>query len=75
MQEKSVIITAGGLGKRMKSALPKQFIVLGDSPLLMHTIQFFYEFDPKIEIILALPKNWLNYWKELQVEYNFTILA
>ena len=25
MQEKSVIITAGGLGKRMKSAFPKQF--------------------------------------------------
>ena len=73
MLEKSVIITAGGLGKRMKSTLPKQFIVLGDRPLLMHTIQLFYEFDPKIEIILALPKDWVNYWKELQVEYNFTI--
>ena len=73
MLEKSVIITAGGLGKRMKSTLPKQFIVLGDRPLLMHTIQLFYEFDPKIEIILALPKDWLDYWKELQVAYNFTI--
>jgi 2-C-methyl-D-erythritol 4-phosphate cytidylyltransferase len=73
MQEKSVIITAGGLGKRMKSTLPKQFIVLGNKPLLMHTIQLFYEFDPKIEIILALPKDWLDYWKELQVAYNFTI--
>ena len=71
MQEKSVIITAGGLGKRMKSTLPKQFIVLGNKPLLMHTIQLFYKFDPKIEIILALPKDWLDYWKELQVAYNF----
>lgn len=73
MLEKSVIITAGGLGKRMKSTLPKQFIVLGDRPLLMHTIQLFYEFDPKIEIILALPTDWLDYWQELQVKYNFKI--
>ena len=60
MLEKSVIITAGGIGKRMKSTLPKQFIVLGDKPLLMHTIELFYEFDPTIEIILALPKDWIN---------------
>ena len=73
MQEKSVIITAGGLGKRMKSTLPKQFIVLGNKPLLMHTIQLFYKFDHTIEIILALPKDWVNYWQELQVEYNFKI--
>ena len=53
MQEKSVIITAGGLGKRMKSAFPKQFILLGNKPLLMQTIELFYEFDPTIEIILA----------------------
>ena len=73
MQEKSVIITAGGLGKRMKSAFPKQFILLGNKPLLMQTIELFYEFDPPIEIILALPKDWVSYWKELQVEYNFKI--
>ena len=73
MQEKSVIITAGGLGKRMKSAFPKQFILLGNKPLLMQTIELFYEFDPPIEIILALPKDWVNYWQELQVEYNFKI--
>jgi 2-C-methyl-D-erythritol 4-phosphate cytidylyltransferase len=39
----------------------------------MHTIELFYEFDPKIEIILALPKDWINYWQELQIEYNFKI--
>ena len=73
MQEKSVIITAGGLGKRMKSTLPKQFIVLGNKPLLMQTIELFYEFDHTIEIILALPKDWENYWQKLQVDYNFKI--
>jgi len=39
----------------------------------MQTIELFYEFDPTIEIILALPKDWVNYWQELQVEYNFKI--
>lgn len=73
MQEKSVIITAGGLGKRMKSPLPKQFMVLGKTPLLMQTIQLFYDYDSEIELILALPEDWIDHWKELQIGYMFTI--
>ncbi len=73
MQKKSVIITAGGLGKRMKSALPKQFMLLGKRPILMRTIQLFYDFDSKIELILALPEDWIDFWKELQAKHKFTI--
>lgn len=73
MQEKSVIITAGGLGKRMKSPLPKQFMLLGKIPLLMQTIQLFYDYDSEIELILALPEDWIDHWKELQIGHMFTI--
>lgn len=69
----SVIITAGGIGKRMESVLPKQFIPIHDKPVLMYTIERFYHFDPKCEILVTLPEDWLIYWKNLMVEQDFKI--
>jgi 2-C-methyl-D-erythritol 4-phosphate cytidylyltransferase len=69
MIEKTVIITAGGIGKRMGSDLPKQFIVLGGKPILIHTIELFYRYSPEIEIILTLPNDWRGYWETLIDKY------
>ena len=63
--QKSVIITAGGIGKRMGSELPKQFLVLGGKPVLVHTLELFFKYDPNIEIILTLPNEWRGYWETL----------
>ena len=70
----SIIITAGGIGKRMQSNIPKQFLEVKGIPILMHTIRKFYEYDNTCQIILTLPEDWLTYWKELIVKYNFTIV-
>lgn len=67
--QKSVIITAGGLGKRMGSDLPKQFLVLGGKPVLVHTLELFYKYDPTIEIILTLPNDWRGYWETVIDKY------
>ena len=69
----SVIIVAGGIGNRMKSEIPKQFLLLGNRPILCHTIRRFYEFDAGISIILVLPENQFEYWAELCVEHDFQI--
>jgi 2-C-methyl-D-erythritol 4-phosphate cytidylyltransferase len=69
----SVIITAAGLGKRMGSQIPKQFLPIHGLPVLMHSISRFYDFDNQIEIILTLPDDWVKYWEELCEEYNFSI--
>ena len=45
MKKNAVIIVAGGKGMRMQSVVPKQFIVLAGKPVLMHTLQRFYDFD------------------------------
>lgn len=71
--KKTAIITAGGIGKRMNSDVPKQFLLLGDTPILMHTIQRFYNFDSSIEILVTLPKEWWSYWNELCEEHRFKI--
>ncbi len=73
MSEYSVIITAGGVGKRMDSILPKQFMELNGRPLLMYTLERFYHFDPTVELILTLPKEWMDYWEKLMMEFDFHI--
>lgn len=69
----NVIIVAGGKGLRMGSDLPKQFIPLVGKPVLMRTIEAFYNFDKSINIILVLPLSHQDYWTQLCEEYNFTI--
>jgi len=69
----SVIITAGGIGKRMNSSLPKQFIQIAEKPILMYTIEKFYHFDPKCQILITLPEDWKSYWEELVIEQDFKI--
>lgn len=69
--KKSVVIVAGGSGSRMGSTIPKQFLKLGDQPVIMHTISAFRSFDPSIQIVLVLPEDQVAYWKELCKEYDF----
>ena len=47
-----VIIVAGGKGLRMGTELPKQFLVVGGKPVLMHTINAFHTYNPQMKIIL-----------------------
>jgi len=69
--QKYAIIVAGGSGARMQSELPKQFLLLNDNPILMHTIEAF-NFDD-IQITLVLPKEQVQYWEELCEEYSFIV--
>lgn len=66
------IIVAGGKGLRMGGDIPKQFIPVNGMPVLMHTIRRFREFDPQMHIVLVLPKDHQDYWRQLCGEYHFT---
>ncbi len=68
-----IIIVAGGRGMRMGGDVPKQFIPIGGKPVLMHTIERFYEYNPALGIILVLPESQQAYWKSLCKDYGFTI--
>jgi 2-C-methyl-D-erythritol 4-phosphate cytidylyltransferase len=67
------IIVAGGKGQRMESELPKQFILLLNKPILMHTIDAFYQYSSNIEIILVLPEDQIDYWKNQCNIYEFKV--
>lgn len=68
-----VIIVAGGKGLRMGGDLPKQFLPIGDKPVLMHTLEVFRRYDPMLQIILVLPCEQQSYWKQLCEEYAFSV--
>jgi 2-C-methyl-D-erythritol 4-phosphate cytidylyltransferase len=59
-------IFAGGKGSRMgNSDTPKQFLELGDKPILIHTIEKFFVNDCIDEIIVLCPKPWVIHTKDL----------
>lgn len=65
VMKKYGVIVAGGSGKRMNSALPKQFMLLRDRPVLYYTIQTFLEAFSDIEIILVVPLEYIDLGKEI----------
>ena len=71
MESLSVVIVAGGRGLRMGHEIPKQFLNIGQYPVLIHTIEKFVSFDPKIKIVLVLPPDQFSYWEALCRKYDF----
>ena len=49
-----VIIVAGGIGKRMNSPLPKQFIKIHNKPIIFHAIERILEADSSIQFIIVV---------------------
>ena len=65
MNNIGVIIVAGGSGSRMKSNTPKQFITIDGNPLLQYTIDRFFDWNRTIDLVLVLPENEIETWKNL----------
>lgn len=68
-----IIILAAGVGNRLKDKLPKQFLLLGDKPVLMHTITTFYNSGIEPAITVVLHKDYINYWHQLCKQYDFYV--
>ena len=52
----AALIPAAGMGKRMGKDRQKQFLMLGDMPVLAHTLKAFEGIDEVREIIVIAPK-------------------
>ncbi|MBQ8493448.1 MAG: 2-C-methyl-D-erythritol 4-phosphate cytidylyltransferase [Alistipes sp.] len=73
MAKRGIIIVAGGSGRRMQSALPKQFMILGGEPVVVRTINTFAEAVPGAEIIVVLPEEHLALWKNLAARFDVAV--
>ena len=68
-----IIIVAGGKGLRMGGEIPKQFLPIGEKPVLMRTLERFREYSKELQIILVLPEAQQEYWHQLCQEYHFDV--
>ena len=67
------IVVAGGKGTRMGGEMPKQFQLLGDKPVIMQTLERLHAMDPGIQLILVLPAEHFELWKELCKQHSFAV--
>ncbi|MGI6073981.1 MAG: 2-C-methyl-D-erythritol 4-phosphate cytidylyltransferase [Fermentimonas sp.] len=70
-KQNSVIIVAGGKGLRAGGEVPKQFSLISGRPLLMYTIDAFCKFDYRMKIVVVLPKDYIDFWRQLCSEHEF----
>ena len=65
------IIVAGGSGSRMKTDVPKQFLLLDGKPILQHTLERFMAYAADLPIRLVLPPRDLLTWSALCRTHQF----
>ncbi len=53
--KKYAVIVAGGIGQRMGTVVPKQFLLLQQRPVLWHTLQAFLDAYDDLQLIVVLP--------------------
>ncbi|WKN42836.1 2-C-methyl-D-erythritol 4-phosphate cytidylyltransferase [Tunicatimonas pelagia] len=70
---RAAVIVAGGQGSRMQSDIPKQFLLLAGKPLLIHTLEAFYQYNTSLPIWLVLPEAEHTRWENLCREYQCTV--
>ena len=59
-------ILAGGTGTRMGNVeKPKQFLLLGNKPIIIHTIEKFVINHKFEEVIVLCPKTWISHTEDL----------
>lgn len=63
-------VLAGGKGTRMgNTEMPKQFLMLGEKPVFIHTIEQFI-LNSKVEMVLVCcPKQWISHTKDTIKKY------
>jgi len=57
----------------MNPDIPKQFLPLNGLPVLMHSVNVFRRFDPAIQIVITLPRDYFSFWDTLCLKYNFQL--
>lgn len=70
MATTGVIIVAGGSGRRMGATLPKQFMMLGNEPILAHSINRIHEALPAAEIVVVLPEEHIALWRNIAARFD-----
>ena len=71
------LVFAGGSGTRMdrKDNLPKQFIEVGDAPILVHTLRRFQECPAIDQIYVVVGEAWIEHVRTLAQDFSIDKVA
>lgn len=70
-QKEYALIVAGGKGTRFGHSMPKQFVELNGTPVLLHTLSAFYRYSESMQVVIVLPEEDIPLWKEIAAKHNF----
>lgn len=68
------IIPSGGVGRRINSSLPKQYIKIHGKELIAYTLEIFQNCDKIDEIIIPAQKDFFDLLLKIKSVYNLTKL-
>lgn len=66
----SAIILSGGRGNRMRESVPKQYLLLGGKPMIIHSVERLDRIDSIGEIIIVCELNYVDHLREMMREYS-----
>ncbi len=59
------LIVAGGIGKRMGSDIPKQFLKVRHKAIISYTTQVFLDYSDIEKVIVLVPEDWIVFTEDL----------
>ena len=69
------VISAGGIGSRMGSELPKQYIKIAGKEIIRYTVEKFSASQRIDKVIILCPEDWVAYTKELFFGINAAVIS
>ena len=70
-----VVLLAGGVGKRMGTDIPKQFLVVENKPIIVHSIENFQRNKQIEKIVVVCLKEWIEPLKTMLAKHSLTKVA
>lgn len=66
-----MIVLAGGIGKRIGRPVPKQFLLLGGNPLLVHVLEKVLPIESIGDVVITCPASHIDDTRELVANHGF----
>ena len=66
-----MIVLAGGIGKRIGRPVPKQFLLLGGKPLIVHVLERARALPEITSVVITCPASHIDETRELIVNHQF----
>lgn len=69
------VLAAGGIGSRMGSETPKQYIKIAGKEIIRHTAEKFSAIKRISKVIILCPEDWIDYTKEIFCDDKIIVIG